>query len=134
MAEGIAAAPEDAGPLDAVAGGLRRASSAMGAGNRELGPRLKAAVAASGELQQRDALKNVSLAAAMTTALLARGVPDATAHLAGEMGVLALKRGYARWSESADEVTDELTPHTLTALRELQAASASLSDGAPAMT
>ncbi len=57
------------------------------------GPRLKAAVAASAELQERDALKNVSLAAAMTTALLARGVPEPTAHLASEMGVLALKRG-----------------------------------------
>jgi hypothetical protein len=53
------------------------------------------AIAASAELQERDALKNVSLAAAMTTALLARGVADPTAHLASEMGVLALKRGYA---------------------------------------
>ena len=61
-----------------------------------LGPRLKAAVAASTELQERDALKSVGLAAAMTTALIARGVPDPTAHLAGEMGVLAFKRGYAR--------------------------------------
>ena len=48
--------------------------------NRELGPRLKAAVAASAELQERDALKSVGLAAAMTTALIARGVPDPTAH------------------------------------------------------
>jgi AcrR family transcriptional regulator len=128
LAEGIAEAPERAGPLDAVAAGLQRASTAMGSTNRELGPRLKAAVAASTELQERDALKNVSLAAAMTAALLARGVPDPTAHLASEMGVLALKRGYATWSESSQNTTDELAPHTLEALRELRAASASLNE------
>src|ERR1700745_3984401 len=99
MAEGIAEAPGDASPLEAVAAGRARASTAMSPVSREIGPRLKAAVAASAELQERDALKSVSLAAAMTTALVARGVPDPTAHLAGELGVLAFKRGYARWSE-----------------------------------
>jgi AcrR family transcriptional regulator len=126
LAEGIAEAPENASPLDAVAAGLERASSAMGRMNRDLGPRLKAAVAASAELQERDALKSVGLAAAMTTALIARGVPDATAHLAGELGVLAFKRGYAAWSEAAPDAEDELAPHTLSALDELRAASASL--------
>src|SRR5580693_7217334 len=73
LTEGIAEAPAGATPLEAVAAGLERASSAMGSMNRELGPRLKAAVAASTELQERDALKSVSLAAAMTTALITRG-------------------------------------------------------------
>ena len=73
LAEGIAEAPQTASPLEAVAAGLERASSAMGPMNRELGPRLKAAVAASAELQERDALKSVGLAAAMTSALVARG-------------------------------------------------------------
>jgi hypothetical protein len=98
----------------------------MGPMNRELGPRLKAAVAASAELQGRDALKSVGLAAAMTTALVARGVPDPTAHLAGELGVLAFKRGYAEWSEGARDTEDELARHTLAALQELRVASASL--------
>ena len=129
LAEGIAEAPVNAGPLDAVANGLERASSAMGPANRELGPRLKAAIAASAELQERDALKSVSLAAAMTSALLARGVADATAHLASEMGVLALKRGFDKWTETDHDATDELAPHTLAALDELRAASASLNDG-----
>lgn len=86
LTEGIAEAPADAGPLQAVATGLARASNEMGPRNRELGPRLKAAVATSAELQERDALKSVGLAAAIATALLARGVPDPTAHLAGELG------------------------------------------------
>ena len=124
LAEGIAAEPKGASPLEAIAAGLERASSEAGPMNRELGPRLKAAVAASAELQERNALKNVGLAAAMTAALVARGVPDPTAHLAGELGVLAFKRGYAAWSEGDRDATDDLAPYTLTALDELRAARA----------
>lgn len=126
LTEGIADAPADASPLEAVAAGLERAASAMGPMSRELAPRLKAAVAASAELQERDALKSVSLAAAMTSALIARGTPDPTAALAGELGVLAFKRGYAQWSESDSDGKDELAAYTLAALDELRAASASL--------
>jgi AcrR family transcriptional regulator len=126
LAEGIAEAPGEASPLEAVAAGLERASTAMSPVSRELAPRLKAAVAASAELQERDALKSVSLAAAMTAALVARGVPDPAAALAGELGVLAFKRGYAAWSEGDRDAKDELASYILAALDELQAASASL--------
>jgi len=126
LAEGIAAAPPDASPLEAVAAGLERASGEMGPVNRELGPRLTAAVAASTELRERDALKSVGLAAAMTAALTARGVPDATAQLAAELGVLAFKRGFAQWIEGDRDDTTGLAPHALTALEELRAATASL--------
>jgi AcrR family transcriptional regulator len=126
LAEGIAEAPETASPLEAVAAGLERASSAMGPMNRELGPRLKAAVAASAELQERDALKNVGLAAAMANALEARGVPDPIARLAAEMGVLAFKRGYSEWMEADADTEGGLAPYTATALEDLRAASASL--------
>ncbi|WP_295702394.1 TetR/AcrR family transcriptional regulator [Lapillicoccus sp.] len=126
LAEGITEAPADATPLEAVAAGLERASDAMGPMNRDLGPRLKAAVAASTELQERDALKSVGLAAAMTSALVARGVPDPTAQLAAELGVLAFKRGYAEWAEGERDADDGLAPFTLAALAELRAASASL--------
>ncbi|WP_213000825.1 TetR/AcrR family transcriptional regulator [Winogradskya consettensis] len=126
LAEGIAEAPDGVTPLEAVAAGLVRVSGAMGPLNRDLGPRIKAAVAASTELQERDALKTVSLAAAMTDALAARGVPGPTAALAGEMGVLAFKRGYAQWSEVDKSAEGTLAPHTLAALEELRAASASL--------
>jgi AcrR family transcriptional regulator len=126
LADGITEAPTDATPLEAVAAGLERASSAMGQMNRELGSRVKAAVAASAELQERDALKSVGLADAMTNALTARGVPESKAHLAGELGVLAFKLGYSHWSEGNREVENELSYYTLAALDELRAASASL--------
>ena len=126
LAEGIAEAPAGVGPLEAVAAGLERASSEMGPANRELGPRLKAAVAASTELQERDALKSVGLAAAMTAALVARGVPDVVAHLAAELGVLAFKRGYAQWSEGSRDDAKGLADHALAALKDLRTATASL--------
>ena len=126
LAKGIAEAPEGATPLAAVAAGLERASSAMGPMNRDLGPRLKAAVAASAELQERDALKSVGLAASMTAALTARGEAVPIAQLAAELGVLAFKRGYAQWSERDRGPDDRLAPYTLAALDELRAAAASL--------
>ena len=126
LAEGITEAPANASPLEAVAAGLERASSEMGPANRELGPRIKAAVAASTELQERDTLKSVGLAAAMTAALVARGVPDSTAHLAAEMGVLAFKRGYAEWSEGDRDDETGLAHHALAALSDLNAAAAAL--------
>ncbi len=126
LADGITEAAPDASPLEAVAAGLTRASAAMGPVNRQLGPRLKAAVAASTELQERDALKSIGLAAAMTAALVARGVPEVTAHLAGEMGLLAFKRGYARWSEGDRADGEGLAPHALAALEDLRRATLSL--------
>jgi len=128
LAEGITEAPENASPLQAVAAGLERAANAMATGpiDREMAPRLKAAIAASAELQERDALKSVGLAAAMTTALLARGVPDPTAHLAGELGVLAFKQGYAKWSDADHDTNSGPAPYALAALEDLRAASKSL--------
>ncbi|MET9318130.1 TetR/AcrR family transcriptional regulator [Kribbella sp. NPDC003505] len=125
LIEGIAEAPETASPLEAVAAGLERASNAMGPMNRELGPRLKAAIAASTELQERDTLKRVGLATAMTEALLSRGVPDPLAHLAAELGVLAFKRGYTDWTDLDHDDTG-LAPHVLAALEDLRAATTSL--------
>ena len=124
LVEGIAGAPVDASPLAAVAGGLERAATMMGPLNRELAPRLKAAVASSTELQQRDALKSVGLANAMAEALGARGVPDPTARLAAEMGVLAFKNGYAAWLAAAPN--SDFSPFALSALAELRTAASGL--------
>jgi AcrR family transcriptional regulator len=97
LVDGISSAPADATPLAAVAAGLERAAGAMTPVNRELAPRLKAVIATSTELQERDALKQVGLAAAMAGALRARGVPDRAAALAAELGVLAFKEAFAEW-------------------------------------
>jgi AcrR family transcriptional regulator len=126
LSEGIAQAPADATPLEAVQAGLQRASDAMTPFNRDLGPKLKSAVAASTELQERDKLKQVGLVAAMIEALLARGVAEATAHLAAELGALAFKRGYKQWSETERHVDADLAVYTAQALNELRSATADL--------
>ena len=124
LAEGIGEAPVGSTPLEAVALGLERASNVLTPVSRELAPRLTAAVAANAELRERDALKSVGLAAAMTSALTERGVPDPTAALASELGVLAFKRGYGAWA--ADDSGGTLAGHTRAALDELRAATAGL--------
>jgi len=126
LAEGINDAPVGATPLQAVGVGLERAAESMGPANRALGPRIKAAVAASIELQERATLKNIGLAASMRAALIARGVPDPTAHLAAELGALAFKQGYDEWSgtQGADEAG--LAQFTLNALTELHKATTTL--------
>jgi hypothetical protein len=53
-------------------------------------------------------------------------VPEPVAQLAAELGVLAFKRGYAQWSEGDQDAQDELAKHTLAALEELRAATATL--------
>jgi hypothetical protein len=63
----------------------------------------------------------------MATALAARGVPDVAAHLAAELGVLAFKRGFAKWVEAAHDADGGLAPYTLAALDDLRAASLALS-------
>jgi AcrR family transcriptional regulator len=100
---GIAAAPEDATALDAVEHGLTTAGAAMTPFNRELAPRMQAVVASSAELRERDQLKHVGLAASMAEALRARGVSQAVAALAGDIGVLAFNEAYAEWVREGDE-------------------------------
>jgi AcrR family transcriptional regulator len=125
LAEGIASAPSDATPLTAVGAGLERAASAMTPFNRELGPMLRAVIAASAELQDRDALKQAGLAAAMADALRARGVADSVAALAAEVGGLAFKEAYASWIAAEEE--QDLGELARAALDRLRATAAQLS-------
>ncbi|MBF9069221.1 TetR/AcrR family transcriptional regulator [Streptacidiphilus fuscans] len=127
LAEGIDAAPADATPLTAVAAGLERASGEMTAFNRELSPLLHAAIEANEELQRRNALKSMGMAAAMVDALKKRGVAESTAQVAAGLGVLAFGIGYARWADpSRDEDPGELADLTRAAFDELRAAAADL--------
>jgi len=77
-------------------------------------------------LQERSLLKSVGLAGAMTDALIGRGIPDSTARLAAEMGLLAFSRGFAEWSTSDEDSGDALARRTLVALDELRVAAAAL--------
>lgn len=126
LIEGIAEAPRDASAMEAVAAGLIRMSTALGPVNRELGPKVRAVIAASAELQQRDAAKSLGLAAAITGALVDRGVPEPTATVAGGLGVLAFGRGFTRWLEGDVATSEEFARLAVHELDELRQASARL--------
>ncbi|WP_290061669.1 TetR/AcrR family transcriptional regulator [Amycolatopsis solani] len=103
LAEAIASAPETAGPLEA----LTEAMVAIGRAaftpeRRELGALRRAVIDANPELREREALKGLTLIAAMTDALKRRGVPELTACVAAELGALAMKLAHDRWSTGGD--------------------------------
>lgn len=76
--------------------------------------------------QERDALKNVGLAAAMTAALVARGYRTRLRISLANWGVLAFKRGYTQWSAGDRDDARGLAHHALAALGDLRAAAATL--------
>jgi len=126
LAEAIAAAPEHATPLEAVAAALDAAGTAFTPDQRDLGAPRLAVIAANPELQERDTLKRARFAATMTTALRARGLPDPVASLAAEIGVLALRRAAVRWADPASE--QPFHELAVKALAELNDASTSLDE------
>ena len=102
LVEAIVAAPVTATPLEAVVHAL----DAVGGNLHPRSPRIQrpqaAVIAASPELQEREALEGLGLTASMTDALKRRGVPDLASCVAAELGALTLKIAYERWSDTAN--------------------------------
>lgn len=98
----IAAAPESAEPIDAVALALEAAVPVFHE-RRELARKRQAVVEANPGLQERELLKSAALAAAMAEALRNRGVPEPTASLASDVGAIAFKTAFARWVSDPDK-------------------------------
>ncbi len=129
LTDGIAAAPRSATTLEAVSGGLAALGAVFSPERHEFASRRQAVIAANSELLEREALKRMGVASAMTEALHQRGVPEPAASLAAELGVLAFRTAFARWADPANrEAYADLARRSL---QELQAANASLSS-APA--
>jgi AcrR family transcriptional regulator len=123
LVDGIAGAPVDATPLEAVANALDVVGrEAFLSARREFSARRRAVIAANPELQEREALKGLGLTASMTEALNRRGVPGLTSCVAAELGALSLKITYERWVDTTNgEEFSEVARRTL---NELQAACA----------
>ena len=122
VAGAIAAAPAAATPLEAVAAGLDAVGrKAFTPDRREFAARRRAVIAAHPELREREALKGIGLTASVAGAIRRRGVPDLTASVAADLGALAWKIAYERWSDSTNN--DEFSDVARRALGELQAAS-----------
>ncbi|MFS1304346.1 helix-turn-helix domain-containing protein [Streptosporangium longisporum] len=117
----IETAPAGAAPLEAVACGL----DALGRDvftppYRAFTVRRRAVIEAHPDLQEREALKGVSLTASMARAVARRGVPDLAARVAAELGMLAFRITYERWSDLSN--TDAFGDIARQALGEVQAA------------
>lgn len=123
-ADAVAAAPDSATPLQAVAAGLDAVTALFTEDRREFSARLRAVVAANGELRERAVFKRAALAGAMTEALRERGVPDPAAGLAAELGADAFYRAFDRWADRDDR--HALTDLARRELGELRAALATL--------
>ena len=125
--EAVAAAPEDATPLEAVGAGLQALGTVFTAERRPFASKRQAVIAANSELQEREALKLAGLGSAMRRALRRRGVTDPTASLAAELGILAFRAAFTRWTAPANRrAFGDLAAQ---ALDELEAATAALTSG-----
>ena len=125
VTDGIAAAPDAATPLEAVAAALDALAATFDTRERhETAVRVRDLLAAHAELRERAVSKRASLAEAMTQALLKRGVTQPTAGLAAELGARAFTHAFDRWTESA--AGPPLTELARRALEELRTAAAAL--------
>jgi AcrR family transcriptional regulator len=103
LVEGIAAAPAGAPPLEAVAYALDAIGmQAFTPQRRVFVARRRAVIAATPELQEREALKALGLNASMVDALRQRGVSELTARVASHLGSLAWQIAYDHWIDGSD--------------------------------
>jgi AcrR family transcriptional regulator len=101
----IAAQPADSSPMDIV-GAAMIGTGEFFHGNRDYVRQRQAVLASTPSLQERELLKLATMATAVADALRARGVPDPSATVAAETGVLVFKIGFQRWVD--DDSVEEL--------------------------
>lgn len=106
LVKGIAGAPESAGALKAVEGALVAIAVTFSEERRANGPRRLAVIAANDELRERDAMKMAGFSSIMQEALRQRGVPELDAAVSAELGIVALRVGYARWLEAGGDFAE----------------------------
>jgi len=99
---GVAGAPGDEGPLDAVSRGLDAAATLLGEFRRDLSRQRQAVIAANPELRERELAKLADYAAAVAAALRQRGVTELQATLAAEAGMTVLRVAMQRWASGDD--------------------------------
>lgn len=121
MVRAVAAAPESATPVEAVAAGLE-AAGAIFRDDREGPRRRQAIIDTTAELRERELIKMASLSAALADALRDRGVPDLTARLTAEAGIAVFKVAFGRWVNGTGP--DDLTEAMRESLMELRTVAA----------
>lgn len=119
--EGLAAVPEDATPIDAVAATLEAAAAAFPP-PRELARRRQQVLMANAELQERELVKLAAVATQLAQALRDRGVPEPTASVTAETAMATFRVAFERWvAEGETRSLAELQREALDALRAVAA-------------
>jgi AcrR family transcriptional regulator len=122
FADAVAAAPQEAAPLEAAAAALD-AAGAIFEQRRPFARRRQQAIAGSVELQERELVKLASLSAAVADALRERGVEAPVAALAAETAIAVFKVAFERWV-APEQAPGELSAVIREALGELRAVAA----------
>lgn len=124
LVDAIVAAPAPAPPLAALAAGLDALAATVFVPERRAAvAQRRAVIAAHPELQEREALKGLGQIGAMADALGRRGVAATPARVVAELGGLAFKIAYERWSEPSAHA--EFGGLARQAIEEVRAAAAS---------
>jgi AcrR family transcriptional regulator len=117
----VAAAPDTAAPIDAVAAALEAAGAALQE-RRYSARQRQTVIAANAELQERELNKMASLASEISDALRQRGVKDLAASVAAEAGIAVFRIAFERWING--DGPGDLPQHIREALNELKAVTA----------
>jgi AcrR family transcriptional regulator len=100
---GVAGAPPQDGPLDAVAGGLAAAAAMLGEFRRDLSRQRQVVIAANPELRERELAKLADYAQSVAHALRQRGVGEPQASLAADAGMTVFRVAMERWASGDDD-------------------------------
>ncbi|CAN5785551.1 TetR/AcrR family transcriptional regulator [soil metagenome] len=117
VVDAVSSTPKSAPPLDAVLSAYESTSDFFEQ-RRPFARKRSALIAAHPELQERELIKMMSLAAAITTVLKQHGASASAASLAAETGAAVLRVGFEQWVQ--DPKDRSLTFHLRAARRQLE--------------
>jgi AcrR family transcriptional regulator len=113
----VRAAPKSEPPLDAVVSAYESTSDFFEQ-RRTFARKRSALITAHRELQERELIKMMSLASAITEVLKQRGTSSSAASLAAETGTAIFRVGFEQWTQ--DPKVRSLTFHVRAARRQLE--------------
>jgi AcrR family transcriptional regulator len=118
----VAAAPDDATPMEAAITGFRAGAGVLEEFRERSAPR-QALILAHPELQEREAVKMATIAAAVALTLRERGVTEPAASLTAETAVGIFRVAFNRWVETGQVQTlAQVIDDALAELRRVTAA------------
>ena len=123
LVDAVAAASDSATPLEAVGAGLTAFATLLEEQRgRQFARKRQRIIASNDELRERELIKLATWATTLAGAVRARGVDEASAKLAGEVGIALFKTAFDRWvATSRGPTLAELIRETLDRLKALSA-------------